>query len=113
MTAKDAYIHVPDLIDEMMIDLRIGECEFVREFYISPNRECEDGPGLRFTYFEDDLPDLCRNVALLIEKGLVTVVDPNLYRMTEDFAKELLDGWPQQRWPQWLDEVTLVHPVLS
>lgn len=46
-----------------------------------------------FHYYEEDHPHLSDMVNVLLASGCVTIVAPNIYRMTEDFATYLFDRW--------------------
>lgn len=96
---------MPDLLLEMMCDLRAFECDSVREFFVLNDRNQRPGPGNRFAYYEEDHDDLRGKIDRLVSLGCVAPVaseGPPLYRMTDEFAGHLLDGWPDRRWPEWL-----------
>ena len=95
---------MPELILDMMADLRTSACSSIREFFILRNRDHKPGPSVRFAYYEDEHDDLLGKLDLLIKFGYIIPVaslGTPIYQMTDEFADHLLDGWPERRWPDW------------
>lgn len=93
-----------ELLLDMMCGLRCYCCETVREFCVLKNRGQRPSPGNRFAYYEEDHDDLRGKIDRLVVRGWVVPVASNaepIYRMTDEFAEHLLDGWPDRRWPDW------------
>lgn len=111
MTDKDIKIgwhgienQIPDLILDLMCGLRCYNCDTVREFCILRDQDHRPSPGNRFAFYENEHADLQDKLDLLVERGCVEPAPSDaepVYRMTEEFAAHLLDGWPERRWPDW------------
>jgi hypothetical protein len=103
MNFEDIEKQMPELIGEMMVDLRISGCDSIREFFVvNRSNEPNHGGTPRFTYCEDEHADLVRKINILTDLGCIVSVRSEpapTYRMTEEFANQLLDGWPEYRWP--------------
>jgi hypothetical protein len=101
---RDIERQMPDLILDLMAGLRCYGCDTVREFCVLPNQGHRPSPGNRFAFFEDENADLLGKIGLLVKNGYVVPVTSEtepVYRMTDEFAAHLLDGWPERRWPDW------------
>jgi hypothetical protein len=95
---------MPDLILDMMCWLRCSIGESIREFYVLKTKNDKHGSSSPFTWCEEDDPDLQANLSRLIANGYIVPVEPDvapIYRMTDEFADLLLEGWPKKRWPDW------------
>jgi hypothetical protein len=86
------------LLSEMRTDLKSPDAEFVREFFVLPNKRVWLGGSSkpRFTYYESDHQNLRGMLDVLEERGYVVDVTPlgnnaPIYRMTEKLMKYLRD----------------------
>lgn len=85
---------MPELINEMKVDVRSDTTELVREFVPLPNKNVVFGLGhgkAQFVYYQSEHPQLKLQVDWLMEMGLIVDVTPGncpVYRMTPQFA-----GW--------------------
>jgi hypothetical protein len=104
MNAKDAYAMMPELIVEVLADLRTSNCSSIRNFCIISDETSD--PGLGFAYCEDEHRHLHQKMTCLVKAGLVLHLEGAIYQLSDEFARQLLDGWPKQRWPLWLHETT-------
>jgi len=100
----DIYGQIPDLILEMMACLRCSNADGVREFCVLRDEDHSPSPGNRFALYESEHADLLANLDLLAQRGCIAPVASEaepVYGMTNEFRDHLLDGWPEQRWPEW------------
>lgn len=89
-------------VEQLMIHLRLCNCASIREFFVLRDRNEKPGAGLRFAFYESDDADLSCAIDLLLEAGWISQLESeeqSCYRMREEFASHLLDGWPERRWP--------------
>lgn len=86
---------MPALIEEMKADLQQPEHEFIREFFVVPNRNVVlNSQQPRLVYFEDEHENLMGKIQVLEGQGLLIDVTPGntpMYRMTEEFVRALLE----------------------
>lgn len=80
---------MPNLFSEMLKDLGTDKSQSIREFVVMPNKRVSfNSSKPRFTYFEDDHPDLRVQVDRLHYAGYldyVAVGNAPIYRMREQF----------------------------
>lgn len=94
---EDALLaSLPKLISEMRSYLLGPQAEFVREFFVLPNRSVPLGVSSkpRFIYYEDEHQNLRGQLDVLEEHGFVVNVTPvgnrtPIYRMTERLVTQL------------------------
>jgi len=83
---------MPELFEEMNADL--SKDPLVREFAVIPNRRVIFNHSIpRFTYYEDEHPDLQSKILLIADASFVrdvSVGDTPLYRMNESLVRLLL-----------------------
>lgn len=94
--ADDVLASMTPLMSEMRSDLLGTHAEFIREFFVLPNRRVTLGGSSkpRFTYYEEDHQNLLGQIDLLEAHGFVTNVTPVgnntlIYRMTEKLVSRL------------------------
>ncbi len=97
--ADDVLASMPQLIAEMRADLLAPDANFIREFFVLPNRKCCIGINRkpRFIYYEDEHQNLRGQLNVLEEHGVLTDVTPfgnnaPIYRMTEKLVSLLSNG---------------------
>jgi hypothetical protein len=98
---------MPKLILEMMSGIRCQECGSMRELFVLTDRAnslqvAEPTGQPRFVFFEDEHDDLRGKLGTLVNAGWLIPVskqEPPIYRMTEEFAHQLLAA--EIRLPQW------------
>jgi len=94
--ADDVLASMTQLMSEMRSDLLGPKAEFIREFFVLPNRGVPLGGSSkpRFRYYEEDHQNLRGQIDLLEAHGFVTNVTPVgnntlIYRMTEKLVSRL------------------------
>lgn len=90
-----------DIILDMMYGLRFEGCP-TREYCLLKEGQLRwDG---RLIFYERAFDDLRGIFEIMAARGwvdsLVSGAEP-VYRITDEFAAYLLDGWPERRWPEW------------
>jgi hypothetical protein len=107
MTEHPLAAPMPQLILEMIANIRCGECGSIRELFVLKDRAnslgvAEPRGKPRFVFFEDEHPDLRTNLDTLVRAGCLVCVsaeEPPIYCMAEPFAQQLLMG--RNPLPQW------------
>ena len=82
---------MPELIKEFKDDLSKANQKFIREFFVLENHKVVlGGSGKpRFSYYEEEHPNLRGKVDILENQGFLIDVTPSnvpVYRMTEEFV---------------------------
>jgi len=82
---------MPELFDEMKIDIAGDKGGLVREFFVLPNEGVTVSSAKpRFSYFEEQHQDLRNKFSLLSDAGFladVSVPDTTIFRMSDKFVE--------------------------
>ena len=88
---KDLRKMMPELFDEMKVDIAGDKGGLVREFFVLPNEGVTVSSAKpRFSYFEEQHQDLRNKFSLLSDAGFladVSVPDTTIFRMSDKFVE--------------------------
>jgi hypothetical protein len=91
---KQTRSQMPQLVKEMKKDLTTPETHLLREFFLSSHKWPLNLQNKNLIYYFEDHPDLQAKVQILENNGYVLDVTPSntkKYRMTEDFARLIIN----------------------
>lgn len=92
---RDVKRKMPELINEMKVDLNATEMESCREFFILPSKNvCFNFRGLALMYYENEHAGLHAKIRILEQLGFVydiTETNTPRYQFQENFVGFLLN----------------------
>lgn len=92
---QDALSKMPKLMTDMAHHLKHEKTQFIREFFVIPDRNKELGGSSkpRLKYFEEDYDDLRLKLDILVDYGFIEDITPGncpIFRMMPHFVRLLL-----------------------